>query len=522
VVVVVKRKLSLKFDLVFDLSMLTFFALILSQGLLIVLFRMEFPNELQDLAKDFLTPLHQSFERERSSNADQADSVTVSEAFQNYLKRSGISGSWGDVKLIVHPGQTAMPRGGPLVGFERTFLGVFPSVHEFHYFISTSDGLFEYQWSIEPFHSAITKFKYRIFLITFFVEAMLVILGYFLLFRRSILIPIKNLSDVAQAFLGGNWSARCIVERRDELGDVAEALNGMAGKIQDKEKKLVLTIESLKRANEEIEAAQNEQLQIEKLASIGRLAAGVAHEVGNPLGAISGYVDILRAALSKAKMSAEDVELCDRIEAETNRISKIIRALLQQARPTKDRIRSVKLKPVLVRSVQLAQIPSSIDLSYDFEDDEAEVMAEQDQLVQVFLNLLANSRYAIESRTVKDQQGRLKIKCTQRRLPIYRGGPSEGVDFDTSVVRSLKPEIYWVVTIEDNGVGISEGDQKKLFEPFFSTKAPGKGTGLGLYVTKSIIESFRGAIVVRSAINYGAAFSVFLRRTRSSASALET
>jgi signal transduction histidine kinase len=70
------------------------------------------------------------------------------------------------------------------------------------------------------------------------------------------------------------------------------------------------------------------------------------------------------------------------------------------------------------------------------------------------------------------------------------------------------------VTIEDNGVGISEGDQKKLFEPFFSTKAPGKGTGLGLYVTKSIVESFRGAISVRSALNYGAAFSVFLPQAK--------
>ncbi|MBN8554231.1 MAG: HAMP domain-containing protein [Deltaproteobacteria bacterium] len=355
----------------------------------------------------------------------------------------------------------------------------------------------------------ITPFQYRLFLIALIMEGCLILSGSVFLCRRIFLNPLKNLSDVSQAFLDENWSARCTVERLDELGQVSQALNEMAKKIQDREKKLVLTIESLKKANEEIELAQNEQLQIEKLASIGRLAAGVAHEVGNPLGAVSGYVDILRRSLAKIpNISKEDVELCDRIENETNRISRIIRALLQQARPAKDRIRGVKVKPVLVRSLQLAQVPSSIDVSFDFETEDAEVLAEEDQLVQVFLNLIINARQAMET---KKEVGRLKLRCVQRRLPVYKGpGNAEPPDFDTSVVRALKPEIYWVVSVEDNGSGISEEDQKKLFEPFFSTKAPGKGTGLGLYVTKSIIESFRGAIVVRSAVGYGTSFSVFL------------
>jgi two-component system NtrC family sensor kinase len=357
--------------------------------------------------------------------------------------------------------------------------------------------------------SEITTFQYRLFLAALLIEGLLILFGSFFLFRYIFLVPVQNLSMVSQAFLDENWSARCVVERRDELGRVAEVLNEMAKKIQDREKRLVLTIESLKKANEEVELAQNEQLQIEKLASIGRLAAGVAHEVGNPLGAISGYIDILRKSLKKIPaISGEDVELCDHIETETNRISRIIRALLQQARPATERIRGVKIKPVLVRSLQLAQVPAAMDVSFEFEDDEAEVLAEEDQLVQVFLNLIINARHAMEA---KKESGRLKLRCVQRRLPVYKGpSNSEPADFDTSVVRALKPEIYWVISIEDNGIGISEEDYKKLFEPFFSTKAPGKGTGLGLYVTKSIIESFRGAIVVRSAIGYGTSFSVFL------------
>ncbi|MDB5036972.1 MAG: hypothetical protein JWQ35_500 [Bacteriovoracaceae bacterium] len=524
-----KRRIfqSLKFDLLFDLSLLTFCALVLSQGLLIVLFRTEFPRDIQGIAKSVLKPLHQGFLNSKNFRdaalTDPKNVIEIENAFESFLISSDLGGNWGKIRLEVVQSKSPIAPSGEIIPIERPFLLFIPTIYEFQYLIPTAEQtLFNYHWSIEPFQDSLTRFKYRAFLMTLLIEAILVMLGYFLLFRRNVLVPIHNLAEVSQAFLAENWSARCAVERRDELGDVSEALNEMAGKIQEKEKKLVLSIESLKRANEEIEAAQNEQLQIEKLASIGRLAAGVAHEVGNPLGAISGYIDILRTAMTKAKISREDIELCDRIESETNRISKIIRALLQQARPPKDRITNIKLKPVLVRSVQLAQIPSSIDLSFDIEDEEAEVLAEEDQLVQIFLNLLVNSRHAIESRKEAEKPGTLRIRCVARRLPIYRGTASEGGDFDTSIVRSLKPETYWVVSIEDNGVGISETDQKKLFEPFFSTKAPGKGTGLGLYVTKSIVESFRGAIVVRSAINYGAAFSVFLPKSKGMSFAIET
>jgi signal transduction histidine kinase len=400
---------------------------------------------------------------------------------------------------------------GSILIQNEKYLLFFPKIASFRMALpGHQQSVYVYTISLDIFHRILSDFKFKAFLIMLLVAIILVFLGYHLLFRRNILIPIENLSRFSKEFLAENWSARCSVGRQDELGNVAEALNEMASKIQEKEKKLFLTIESLKQANAELEARQNEQLQIEKLASIGRLAAGVAHEVGNPLGAIAGYIDILKRVVTKSGGTREDIEICDRIETEANRISKIIRALLQQARPTKERIKTVVLKPVLVRSVQLAQIPSTIDLEFDFEEEAAAVLAEEDQLVQVFLNLLVNARHAIEEKKDRTDRGRLKIRCRKRKLPIYKPGVNEGGDYDTSVVRSLKPEVYWVVSVEDNGSGISEADQKKLFEPFFSTKAPGKGTGLGLYVTKSIIESFRGAIVVRSAPNYGASFSVFL------------
>jgi len=516
-----KRSQSLRFELIFDLSLLTFCALILSEGLLIILLRNQLPQDFGNLARSYLRPLHESFVHSPAYSmaaqlpADDQKNKELQKAFREHLSHGDIGQGWAQVEIDVERRESPWTaHDGDLISLSRAFFFFIPTIYEYQYFAKTPGGnLIRYRWSIEPFQSSLNEFKTRAFLMTLLIESLLVILGYFFLFRRNILVPIDNLSRVAEEFLKENWQARLAVERHDELGSVAEALNQMASNIQEKEKKLVLTIESLKRANEEIEARQNEQLQIEKLASIGRLAAGVAHEVGNPLGAISGYVDILRRSMKKkSDVLKEDIELCDRIETESNRISRIIRALLQQARPAKDRIKNIKIKPVVVRSVQLAKISSSIDVEFEFEDDEAEVSGEEDQLVQVFLNILINAKHAIEMKKEKKQPGQLKIRCRARKLPVYRGG--EGGEYDTSIVRNLKPELYWVTSIEDNGIGIADSDQKKLFEPFFSTKAPGKGTGLGLYVSKSIVESFRGAIVVRSALNYGTSFSIFLPKAR--------
>lgn len=516
-----KRLQSLKLDLIVDLSLLTFCALVLSEGLLILLLRLDISSGLGEMSPAFLKSVHQNFIHSQAfetalNKNSTIDTQKLTESFHVFASQQGLDSSWPHVNLIpIKKDQLKDNEGVDSVvsDVSRTFI-FFTTVTEYRYLSPEVHGVhLEYRWSLHAFQSALTHFKWKAFAFALFIEVVLVIVGYFVLFKRNVLMPIDNLSAVSKSFLNGDWSVRCQVERQDELGQVAEALNEMARKIQEKEKKLVLTIESLKKANEEIEAAQTEQLQIEKLASIGRLAAGVAHEVGNPLGAISGYIDILRRAMkSNAEMSAEDIDLLDRIENETNRISKIIRALLQQARPTQERVKSVKLKPVLVRSVSLAQIPSAIDVSYEFDDDDAEVMAEEDQLVQVFLNLCMNARHAIDARKDRKEAGRLKIRCNSRKLPVYRSSGELG-EYDTSMVRALKPETYWVVSFEDNGTGIKEEDQKKLFEPFFSTKAPGKGTGLGLYVTKSIIESFRGAIVVRSAVGYGTTFSIFLPKS---------
>lgn len=502
-----KKRASLGWEIFYDLVVMSLCVLVLSIGLVILLLRTNLPQEFQPLSSAYVQSLHQAFLSSEVSDEGLKDEE-LKKAFKRYLETgTGLQDKWSNIEFSTAQGYIAQPS---FRVEKASVLFFFSRVKAFHWtFPVNEDQVFQYRWDATPLHEQLTKSKYFAFLLALIFSLGLVLAGYYLLFRRNILLPVQNLNETAHAFLEENWDARCTVNRRDELGHIAEVLNQMAHKIQEKEKKLVLSIESLKKANEEIEATKNEQLQIEKLASVGRLAAGVAHEVGNPLGAISGYIDILRSVLDKAEGTGpDDKAICDRIEQETNRISKIIRALLQQARPPKDRIRPVQLKEVMTKAVELAQLPETIEVSYDFEDENAEALCEKDQLVQVVLNLIINAKHAIEQRESPTEPGRIDIRCALRKLPQYQ--QSQEASYDTSVVRALKPQTYWVLVIHDNGIGISEEDQKKLFEPFFSTKGPGKGTGLGLYVAKSIIESFRGAIVLRSAVGYGTSFSIFL------------
>ncbi len=512
-----KKPYSLRRELIFDLSLLSFCAAILCSGVFLVSLRLRLLPEVSPYIEQSLSALHrQLITQPEFRDFLQSTALGVehdlSETYSETLAKSGFINE--AVTLSIVAADAADEESFKRI--YRSYLGILSTFAGIEMNVKSDSGVaLRYVWHDQRIESLLSGSKYWVLLFAILISIISVLIGYRLLLRKHILIPLENLSATAGSFLREDWSARVHVQRRDELGEIGEALNEMASKIEEKEKKLVLTIQSLQRANEDLEVSKNEQLQIEKLASVGRLAAGVAHEVGNPLGAISGYVDILRRAIQNPqRITPEDVDLCDRIEAETNRISKIIRALLQQARPPQDRIRHTRVEPILRRSVELAHIPDSIEVSFEIADLHAEVLAEKDQLIQVCLNMLINAKHAIEAKG-PHHQGKITIKVNLRRLAsmesIVEKDNEDGL-LDLSTVRALKPQTYWVVSIVDNGIGISEEDKGKLFEPFFTTKDTGKGTGLGLYVAKSIIESFRGTIVVQSARGYGSSFSIFLPR----------
>jgi two-component system, NtrC family, sensor kinase len=267
------------------------------------------------------------------------------------------------------------------------------------------------------------------------------------------------------------------------LPRVAVAFERTVAALADERARVAEKVAALERANRELSAARESLVRSEKLATVGRLAGGVAHEVGNPLGAIAGYAELARARLEAGAPAAELADLLSRVSAEAARIDAIIRDLLDFARPADLVLAPVSLSGVVEGAVRLARVQArfrAVEVAVDLPGDLPPVRADERRIGQVFLNLLMNAGDAME--------GAGAVRITAR---------AEGEH-----VR---------VEVADRGPGIRPEHLPRLFDPFFTTKAPGKGTGLGLAVSHAIVESLGGEIAARNGPAGGAIFSLRLR-----------
>jgi two-component system, NtrC family, sensor kinase len=240
-------------------------------------------------------------------------------------------------------------------------------------------------------------------------------------------------------------------------------------------------LEDLRLANEHLTRAQEELVSAERLATVGRLAAGVAHEVGNPLSGILGYLSLLRG---QPGASLETREYVDRIETEVHRINGIVRGLLDLGRPPRPTLTKVELAPVAETSVRLVAAGPDflgVQVSVDVPPGLA-VLADAGPLSQVFINLLLNAAQAVGERGVVRLLARAEAEASVR------------------------------IDILDSGPGIPAEVRPRLFEPFFTTKPGGKGTGLGLAISQSLVRAMGGALEVGEAEGWGSCFSVRLPR----------
>ncbi len=280
----------------------------------------------------------------------------------------------------------------------------------------------------------------------------------------------------------------------DELGKLSTALNRLLARISMDREKLRSTVLSLEQANLELKQAQNEIIRAEKLASVGRLSSGIAHEIGNPIGIVIGYLDLLK----KGNLSSEDrSEYIKRAEDEINRINKIIQQLLNFSRPSPKDPTAVSVHDIIndISNVLESQpLMSNMTLKLVFEAEKDTVFADADQLRQVFLNLIINAADAISSDGDKND-GELKIQTLQ--LPLSGDG---------ALNRHETLKIMFV----DNGPGIPKGDIANIFDPFYTTKEPGKGTGLGLSVSFMIIEGLGGTMEAGSEEGQGTTMTILL------------
>jgi len=234
---------------------------------------------------------------------------------------------------------------------------------------------------------------------------------------------------------------------------------------------------------QQLKESQEQLIQAEKLTSLGQMAASIAHEINNPLAGVLVYTQLLSKKVAGDTFKKEEaLDYLSKMETEVSRCSRIIRNLLDFARQTEPTLRLVDIHKVIEQVLAMvghqAQF-QNVEVVKEFSPSLPKVMADFDQLQQIFTNLTLNAIQAMPD------GGRLTIR-------------SSAADGEVRI------------DVQDTGCGISKENMGKLFTPFFTTKAKGKGVGLGLAVVHGIIERHKGRIKVQSEVGKGTTFSVYL------------
>jgi two-component system NtrC family sensor kinase len=322
--------------------------------------------------------------------------------------------------------------------------------------------------------------------IIFAVSALLIFaLSYLAI--KTVTHPIRVLSEAVTALARGDFSKPLVTHREDEIGRLFTGFNTTAGQLKkaysELEGKVKASDKELEMAYQILRQRQEQLVRSEKMAALGQLSAGIAHEIRNPLTSIKIFIQSLEKEIDLDENRSEDFRI---IKKEIDRINENISRFLNFARPEEPQFQPVNIHALLVDTLNLlaAKIKSSsIRLNTFLQEGLALVEGDPKQLGQVFLNLILN---AIEA------------------MP-------EGGDLTISLTGEVDPdsrEDALQVVFQDSGCGISENDRPYLFDPFFTTKE--KGTGLGLSIVYSIVQKHNGQIEVKSEPGKGSSFVVSL------------
>jgi len=306
--------------------------------------------------------------------------------------------------------------------------------------------------------------------------------------------PLSRLAKRAEEYKEDDDLIFSVRREDNELNRLSKGLNSMLKQISEDKQKLRSTVQSLEKANLDLKRAQKEIIRAEKLASVGRLSAGIAHEIGNPIGIIIGYLELLK---QNDITTDERNEFLKRTESEIDRINTIIRQLLEVSRPSNSGRRPVSVHEIIYDTADVLRVQpliSNINLSLSLRAHDDTVCADPHQLRQVFLNLIIN---AVDAVSLED---------------IKNGGE---LDITTELEDDSGPELKDApaalkIIFRDNGPGIPDENIENVFDPFFTTKEPGKGTGLGLSVSFMIVESMGGRMTVASEVGKGTTMIIYL------------
>lgn len=331
-----------------------------------------------------------------------------------------------------------------------------------------------------------------IFSLGFVVVASLVV-SFFV--HRMVQVPLNDLENGARRLASGDLDKTIPVRSADEFGDLAASFNAMTAALKHSQGELRewgrTLEEKVTKRTQELRLAQAEAVRGEKLASVGLLAAGIAHELNNPLTGILTFSHLIRQKMPDASPDAEDMDLVIR---ETKRCAAIIRRLLDFAREKTPEKKFADLNQIVEDTARIIERPAhlrDIEISMDLAPDLPPVWVDADLVKQVVMNMLVNAQHAIQEKGSITVRSRL---CPEPRRPEPGAAPVPMVE----------------ISIIDTGCGIPEKNLPRIFDPFFTSKQVGKGTGLGLSVTHGIVKAHGGAIEVESKVGEGSTFRVTL------------
>jgi len=299
--------------------------------------------------------------------------------------------------------------------------------------------------------------------------------------RKWISQPISQLMGGVKNLAKGNFDTQFVLSRKDELSELAQAFNQMAVDLRKAQEQII------KEAETTIEMERTLR-QSEKLATIGQLASGLAHEIGTPLNIIGGRAELIKRKIKDREGDQKDLDI---IIQQAERITKIIQQLLGFVRKKRPEQKRLNIKTLLETTLDFLdhQVQKQeLNVVREIEDNLSPIMGDPDQLQQVFLNLILN---AIQS---MPKEGTLHLSASSKW--IQKEGLEEG------------QKQYVSVSVKDTGIGMEKEVVQNIFNPFFTTKD--SGTGLGLMVSQGIVQDHEGWIEVESEIGKGSQFRVYL------------
>ncbi len=361
-------------------------------------------------------------------------------------------------------------------------------------------------------HGRMIPFLYVILGSTLFVLVIFPVL-----FRISLVRPLAALLGGVRRVDGGDLGARVPVRVNDEIGTLAQGFNRMAASLQVAEKERQTYAESLehkveertqhlKEALRDLKAAQQQLIHAEKMASLGQLTAGIAHEIKNPLNFVNNFAVLSRELIDEIEEETDPEEIqailddlkvnAGKIEEHGKRADGIVHAMMQHAATGTGQREPTNLNHLISEHIDLAyhgkraQVPDlQVAIRKDLGDDVRMVEVMPQEIGRVMLNLLGNAFDAV----------------------IERSTQSDGTYEPTVRVVSCRKENAIEIRVSDNGPGIPEEIREKIFEPFFTTKPTGSGTGLGLSLSYDIItQGHGGTLTVERTAGKGAAFIITL------------